>query len=177
MLVGGQPVKNTCLSVLLGCTPACQQLGCSMLACWHAGMLACWYAGRWPVSEEGGHECWAVCAAGVHPSMPASPVVGMLHVGMLAYWLMASQRGMRAKNVGMSVLLGCFPASQTYQHPCRWHAGMLVGGQPVKSTNLSVLLGCNQACRQLGGNMLAYRHAGMLSNMLWSMATHHRARQ
>ena len=131
----------------------------SMLAprSWHAVMLACWHAGRWPASEEGGQECWHVCAAGVHPSMPASPVVGML-----AYWLTASQRGRRAKNVGMSVLLGCTPASQTYQHPCRWHAGMLVGGQPVKNTNLSVLLGCTQACRQLGGSMLACQHDGML---------------
>ena len=137
--------------VCLCCWDVPQHASTSVVACWHAGMLACWHAGRWPASEEGGQECWHVCAAGVHPSMPAS-----------AYWLTASQQGRRAKNVGMSVLLGCTPASQTYQHPCRWHAGMLVGGQPVKSTNLSVLLGCTQACRQLGGSMLACRHDGML---------------
>jgi hypothetical protein len=162
MLVSGQPVKNTDLSVLLGCTQACRQLGGSMLACRHDGMLVdghpssseemivasvmlyvgamllvrwgmqtpqtsqhswpppgSWSAGRWPAREEGGQECGSVCAAWVHPSMPVPPVVGML-----ACLLMASQRGRRAKNIGMSVLLGCTPASQIYQHPCRWHASM-----------------------------------------------------
>ena len=41
MLVDGQPAmeggKNAGLSVLLGCTPACQHP--QLLACWYAGML------------------------------------------------------------------------------------------------------------------------------------------
>ena len=111
----GRGGKNAGMSVLLGCTPTCQHLGRDMLACWHAGMLVDGQPAR-----EGGQECWSVCAARVHPSMPATPVVGML-----ACWLMASQRGTRTKNVGMFVLLGCTLALQTYQHQGRWHAVML----------------------------------------------------
>ena len=143
--------------------PACHNRNAGMRGCTQAAQTDqhSWppssLAGHRPALQDpgGGQECWSVCAAGMHPSM----AVGMLACWHAGQWP-ANEGGTR--NAGMSVLLGCTPASQTNQHPCRWHAGMLVGGQPVKNANLSVLLGCTQACRQLGGSMLACRHDGML---------------
>ena len=79
--------------------PACQHANN-----WGAGMLGCMPAvqthqNSWPPpgvlvddhSNGGGQKCWSVCAAWVHPSMPA---FRLWHAGMLACRSMASgQRG------------------------------------------------------------------------------------
>ena len=79
--------------------PACQHANN-----WGAGMLGCMPAvqthqNSWPPpgvlvddhSNGGGRKCWSVCAAWVHPSMPA---FRLWHAGMLACRSMASgQRG------------------------------------------------------------------------------------
>ena len=77
MLVDGQPAreggKNAGLSVLLGCTPACQHP--QLLACWHAGMLVDGQPAR-----EGAKN--AVCAVGMHPSMPAPKLLACCNAGV-----------------------------------------------------------------------------------------------
>ena len=61
--------------------------------------------------------CWDV------PQHASTSVVACWHAGMLACWLMASQRGRGAKNAGLSVLLGCTPACQQPRLLACWHAG------------------------------------------------------
>jgi len=115
MLVDGQPAreggKNAGLSVLLGCTPACQHP--QLLACWHAGMLVDGQPAR-----EGAKN--AVCAVGMHPSMPAPPVVGML-----ACWDANQQHRQTSMTTTEALaevawpwlwMLVCTPAPST-QHP------------------------------------------------------------
>ena len=72
---GREGGKNADVSVLLGCTLACQHP--QLLVCWHTDMLV-----DGQPTREGGQGCWCVCAAGVYPS-----IVGML---ACACWSMAT---------------------------------------------------------------------------------------
>ena len=133
--------KNAGLSVLLGCTPACQHP--QLLACWHVGMLV---DGQ-PAREEG-EECWHVCAVDMHPSMPASPVAGML-----ACWDANQQH----RQTSMTTT----EALAEVAWPWLW---MLVC-TPAPSTQHPAILGYNRGCWPCGHVSMA---AGWLRLLVFS---------
>ena len=147
--------------------PACHNRNAGMLGCTQAAQTDQHFlpppllAGHRPALQEGGQEFWCVCTAGMHPSIPAPQLLACWHAGMLACWLMASQRGRGAR---MLVYLCYWGAPQHASIPSCWHVGMLacwlMASQRGRGRKmLSVLLACTPACQH--PQLLACWHAGM----------------
>jgi hypothetical protein len=153
-------VKNTCLSVLLGRTPICQQLGCSMLACWHAGagMLAFWSMATHRHRARDFETDPSLLIGVLLPvRWDMQTPQTFQHSWPLAIDRHASMPACHNRNAGM---LGCTQASQTDQ--LSWPPPSLAGHRPAlqegaKNAGLSVLLPCTLACQRLG-----CWHAGIL---------------
>ena len=114
MLVDGQPAreggKNAGLSVLLGCTPACQHPHC-----WHVGMLACWSM----ASQRGRGRKMLACLCCWHAPQHAS-TPSCWHAGMLGCKPAAqtdqhdNNRGAGRSSVAVAVDACVYPSTQ---HP------------------------------------------------------------
>ena len=146
--------------------PACHNRNAGMLGCTQAAQTDQHFwpppllAGNRPELQEGaknsGVSVLLACTlAYQHPSC--------WHAGMLACWLMASQRGRGAR---MLVYLCYWGAPQHASIPSCWHVGMLAcwlmasqRGRRAKNVGMSVLLTCTPACQH--PQLLACWHAGM----------------
>jgi len=144
--------------------PACHNRNAGMLGCTQAAQTDQHFlpppllAGHRPALQEGaknsGVSVLLACTlAYQHPSC--------WHAGMLACWLMASQRGRGAR---MLVYLCYWGAPQHASIPSCWHVGMLACWSMVSQRGrgrkmLSVLLACTPACQH--PQLLACWHAGM----------------